>query len=91
MTAGGVSIAGQIILMREIMILFYGNELAAGISLFSWLFWTAAGSLAGISIARKWSPGVRALPPLLLVASVLLPATIVFCRVAKTVIGLSQG
>ncbi|MBN2225474.1 MAG: hypothetical protein JW765_12415 [Deltaproteobacteria bacterium] len=88
---GGASIAGQIILMREIMILFYGNELSAGICLFSWLFWTASGSFFGTIVTRKRAVGIRILPALLLAESLLLPATVVACRIAKTIIGISQG
>jgi spermidine synthase len=91
MLLGAVSIAGQIILMREIMILFYGNELSTGICLFSWLFWTATGSLFGTAVAKRKAVGIPALPPFLLVTSLLLPATVVACRVVKTVIGISQG
>ncbi len=88
---GGVSIAGQIVLMREIMILFYGNELSAGVCLFSWLLWTAVGSLLGTAVVRRHPTGSGMLPAMLLALSVLLPATVVAGRIAKTVIGLSQG
>ncbi len=35
---------GQIVLMRELIVLFNGNELSLGIMLATWLVWTAAGS-----------------------------------------------
>jgi len=42
----GVSaVIGQIILMREWMVVFNGNEISLGIMLAIWLFWTALGSL----------------------------------------------
>jgi len=90
-TLGCISIAGQIVLLREIMILFYGNELSAGICLFSWLLWTATGAFIGTALSRRTSPGVRSLPVPILAASVLLPATVVLARVAKTAVGISQG
>ena len=36
--------AAQIVLMRELMVVFYGNELSLGITLAGWLFWVAVGS-----------------------------------------------
>ncbi|MBU2541758.1 MAG: fused MFS/spermidine synthase [Candidatus Omnitrophica bacterium] len=41
---GFSAMAGQIILMREFLVVFYGNELSLGITLASWLFWMALGS-----------------------------------------------
>jgi len=43
---GFSSMVGQIVLMRELLVVFYGNELALGLMLASWLFWVAAGSWA---------------------------------------------
>jgi spermidine synthase len=45
--AGAIGITagiGQIVLMREEVALFNGNELSVGIVLATWLLWTAAGS-----------------------------------------------
>lgn len=42
---GFVSIAGQVILLRELASSLGGNELALGGLLGSWLLWTGAGSL----------------------------------------------
>lgn len=41
---GFSSMAGQIVLMRQLLVIFYGNELSLGITLASWLFWVALGS-----------------------------------------------
>jgi len=41
---GFTSMAAQIVLMRELMVVFYGNELSLGITLGCWLFWVAVGS-----------------------------------------------
>ncbi len=42
---GFAAILGQIILMRELLIVFYGNELSTGVVLANWLIWTSASSL----------------------------------------------
>ena len=50
---GFTAAIAQIVLLRELMVVFYGNESSIGLMLASWLFWTAAGSsLAGRVAAR---------------------------------------
>ena len=41
---GFSAVIGQIVLMRELIVVFNGNEISLGIMLATWLFWTAAGS-----------------------------------------------
>ena len=41
---GITSITAQVLLMRELSVIFYGNELSLGVMLGVWLFWTAVGS-----------------------------------------------
>src|SRR5208337_4186401 len=41
---GFSAVIGQIVLMRELIVVFNGNEVSLGIMLATWLFWTAAGS-----------------------------------------------
>jgi spermidine synthase len=41
---GFTAMAGQIIVMREVIVLFSGNELSVGIVLAAWLLWTSIGS-----------------------------------------------
>jgi spermidine synthase len=41
---GFSAIMGQIVLMRELIVVFNGNEISLGIMLATWLLWTAAGS-----------------------------------------------
>ncbi len=41
----------QILVLREILVLFYGNELSAGLVFAGWLGWNALGSW----LAAKWS------------------------------------
>ena len=53
MTIGFTSIAAQVLLMRELVVIFYGNELSLGVMLGVWLFWTAVGSGLLAEIFRK--------------------------------------
>ena len=41
---GAAGIIGQLIILRELPPIYYGNELSLGIILTSWLFWVALGS-----------------------------------------------
>ena len=43
---GITSLIGQVMLIRELMIVFYGNEFFIGWVLFSWFLWVGLGSLA---------------------------------------------
>ncbi len=54
---GVTAVLGQVVLMRELMLLFSGNELSMGIMLASWLLWTATGStITGLFADRLRSP-----------------------------------
>jgi len=44
---GFTSMVSQVLLMRELVVVFYGNELSLGIMLGSWLFWVGTGSYSG--------------------------------------------
>jgi spermidine synthase len=90
-TLGAVSIIGQIVLMREIMVLFYGNELSAGVCLLVWLTWTGTGGYLGTFFVKKFDFLPRIVAALLLAYALLLPATVALARVAKGLVGISQG
>ncbi|MFH0799720.1 MAG: fused MFS/spermidine synthase, partial [Pseudomonadota bacterium] len=51
---GFVSIVAQVVIQRELINGFYGNEFFIGVVLASWFIWTAAGSgIKGLSFPRK--------------------------------------
>jgi len=57
---GFSAVIGQIVVMRELIVVFNGNEISLGIMLATWLFWTAAGSsLSGCAGREQCSPGGR--------------------------------
>lgn len=89
---GLTSMASQIVLMRELLVVFYGNELSFGITLASWLFWVSFGSLG---IAR-WTAGkienkitVFALCEIAL--AFLLPLSVLGARFLPTALRFSPG
>jgi spermidine synthase len=50
---GFTSTVGQVLLMRELIVVFYGNELSLGIMLGAWLFWAGVGSLLAATVATR--------------------------------------
>jgi spermidine synthase len=81
---GFSAVIGQIILMRELIVVFNGNEMSLGIMLATWLLWTAAGSGLSSLIAggaRNPRPAVAALECLL---AVTLPSAICVLRASKS-------
>jgi spermidine synthase len=57
---GFSAVIGQIVLMREFIVVFNGNEISLGIMLATWLFWTAAGSSLSSGLALGWHHTRRA-------------------------------
>lgn len=94
---GFLTVSTQIILLREMMVFFYGNELSTGIVLMIWLIWTALGSYAGTigagRVSRLMNPthSPTLFPGLLAVLGILAPFTIILVRISKTHLGISQG
>ena len=44
---GFAATVGQILVLRELITLFSGSELAVAVVLAAWLFWTALGGMLG--------------------------------------------
>ena len=89
--AGFVATVAQIIFLRELLVLFYGNELSAGLIFAGWLLWSAMGSAA----AGKWAlkiPGHTGLLGLMLVVlAAMLPLTVLFIRATRIIWMLPAG
>jgi len=81
----------QIVLFREMMVSFYGNELSLGVMLSVWLFWVGIGSVLGNKIARKkgYSPRKLSLWYFLISATTLL--TVVLIRFSKQILGTAPA
>jgi len=88
---GFAAIVGQILLIRELLVIFYGNELSAAIVLASWLVWTSLGSttLGRITDAISHKHRVFALVQLLL--ALLLPASIIMVRLSRLLWNIPVG
>src|ERR1039457_3824561 len=88
---GFTAASAQIVLLRELMVVFYGNESSIGLMLGSWLFWTAAGSsLAGRFAARARQPR-RLIAGIQVLIAAILPWTILAVCAAKGVLQTVPG
>ena len=50
------SVSVQLVMIREVMSSFGGNELVIGVVLGIWLLFTGLGSAVGVPLARKGRP-----------------------------------
>ena len=78
---GFSAIVSQIVLLRELLVVFYGNEMSAGVMLAAWLFWTAFGSSVLGRLGTRRPRAVMASLELLI--ALILPATIFAVRASR--------
>jgi len=88
---GFTAIAGQIVLMREVMVLYSGNELSAGIVLGAWLMWTAIGSGIMSRLLRDSKNLPRSISAAQCLSSLSLLATICVLRGARAHLQVVPG
>ena len=99
---GFTSTIAQVVLMRELVATFYGNELLFGLVLTAWLAWVAAGSWGLARLAEREPPlcpphwgggkgGMRTFAVGLVLAALLLPAQITLVRGVRTLLGITPG
>ncbi|MGD9215076.1 MAG: hypothetical protein PVJ84_09695 [Desulfobacteraceae bacterium] len=88
---GFAATVAQIIVLRELLVLFYGNELSAGLIFAGWLLWSGAGS----ALSGKWALTVSAhtavLRRMLVCLAAMLPLTLLFIRAARIIWTLPPG
>jgi len=74
---------GQVVLLRELLMVFHGNELAIGIILAAWLAWVGAGSRWGGPLVERSGRPRRLLLWSAAGVLALLPATVLLIRVLR--------
>ncbi len=78
---------GQVVVLRELMVLAGGNELSLGLGLGGWLLWAAAGSFTSSCLFNR--PFRAALPLFLVGAGG--GASLILARAAPSLLGLHLG
>ena len=87
---GFSSLVSQIVMTRELIVSFYGNEFFIGWLLFGWLFWVGAGSII-IRSSRRTLNGLPFLLTCHLLVILLVPLTILWIRLSKSLFTSAAG
>ncbi|RPJ81570.1 MAG: hypothetical protein EHM18_16750, partial [Acidobacteria bacterium] len=87
---GFFSMLSQVLLLRELLVSFEGNELSLGLVLAAWLIWTGIGSAIWGLIARK-NAGRGLLAGLLAVSGLTFPVTVTGATVLPLIIEQTRG
>ena len=80
---GFTSVIAQIVLMRELIVVFYGNEISLGIMLAGWLIWTAIGSSVSGGVSRRWRDARKLMACLEALIAGVFPLTIFAVRASR--------
>lgn len=84
-------IIAQILILRELLITFYGNELSIGIILANWLVLEAFGCFFLGKMAERFERPLQGFVGLQIIFSLSLPLAIYLTRILKEVIGVAAG
>jgi len=88
---GFAAIVSQIIFIRELLIVFYGNELSISFILASWLIGGALGSALLGRYSDRINSKISVFAACQIALSVLLPLNILLIRSVKSAIGVNPG
>jgi spermidine synthase len=88
---GATAMMGQVLLMRELIVVFYGNELSLGAILAAWLFWVAVGSWGLGSLTDRLVNKTLVLSLCQATILLLLPTLLILTRNARAIWGTSPG
>jgi spermidine synthase len=81
---GFTAVIAQIVAMRELIVVFYGNELSLGVMLANWLFWTALGSSGLGRLTQRVRDSRRLMAGLEALLAAAFPLTILAVRTSKS-------
>jgi len=88
---GFSSMVSQIVLLREFVVSFYGNETSYALLFSSWLFWIAAGSVIASFFLEKIKNPLKLITVFQLTIFFIFPLTIIAVRVAKLAMNIPVG
>ena len=88
---GFTAMSAQIVLLRQLIVVFYGNEISLGLLLFAWLFWGAVGGWLLGRLADKIKNRQFCFAILQILLAFILVGAIVVMRSARTILGIFPG
>ncbi len=91
LTIGFSGLVAQLLLLRELLIIFSGNELSIGIILANWLILEAAGCFLLGKRAERIKNKIETFAGITILFSLSLPIAVYLTRILKRIIGISIG
>ena len=88
---GALVTIGQVLVLREFLVIFYGNELSIGIILAIWLLWGGTGSIVSGKICENREFRGTFFEFTALSLTILLPLTILAIRYSRIMWGIVPG
>lgn len=89
--AGFAATIAQVLLLRELLVLFYGNEMSTALALAGWLLWTAVGSALAARVSSRIPANENTLGVLLALLAAALPVLVLVLRGARPAFGIPSG
>lgn len=81
----------QVLLIREFLVVFFGNELCIGIILGTWFFGVASGAVFGGKIVKRFSNHLFAFILVLISMCVILPLELILIRLLRYILDVPPG
>ncbi len=81
----------QVVLLRELLMVFHGNEFSLGIVFAAWMIWVGIGSRVGAAVANRTSEVRRVLAVYAVALLVVLPSSVALIRVSRVFFDLPPG
>lgn len=81
----------QVLLLRELLMVFHGNELSLGVILAAWMLWVGVGSALGAGLLARWPDPYRLLRVDAALVALALPATVIAIRALPGAIDAPPG
>jgi len=91
LTMGFSGLVAQMLLLRELLVVFSGNELSIGIVLANWLILEASGSFLLSKKAESTKRRIETFGVIIILFALSLPAAVYVTRVLKGIMGISIG
>ncbi|MCQ4574140.1 MAG: fused MFS/spermidine synthase [Candidatus Brocadiales bacterium] len=88
---GAHATIAQVLLVRELLVVFYGNELCLGVIFGAWLLGVAIGAGIGAKLTRKVENSLVVFLFLLLALCLLLPVQVSIIRLLRYIIHVPYG
>lgn len=88
---GVISQVGQVLLLREMLMVFHGNELSIGLILGSWMVWVGLGSRLGAFMVERFNCPLLLLRLSSSAVAVILPFTMFLIRVLRGFFDIAPG